>query len=61
MDSKFVNQLIPLDIRPKPDTIIRVFIVYKKLAVPIFVQEQELKTPQTRRGFTVVEWGVIER
>lgn len=45
-----------LDINPKPDSILRIFMVIKKLNDPIVVQPQELK-PFERSGFTVVEWG----
>ena len=47
----------PLEITPKPDTLIRVFLCIKKAgngddAIP----EQKLPA-QTRNGYTVVEWG----
>lgn len=45
-----------LSINPKPDSILRVFMVYKALEEPIEIQEQELETFQ-REGFVVVEWG----
>ena len=45
-----------LKVTPKPDTTIRVFMVYTPLEKPIYIPEQILKTPQ-RNGFTVVEWG----
>ena len=51
-----IENYMPLEISPKPDTIIRVIINYKPLNKKIKVQEQEL-TPQTRSGYTVVEWG----
>ena len=45
-----------LVITPSPDSVLRVFMVYKPLQQKITVPEQELK-PFTRTGFTVVEWG----
>lgn len=45
-----------LDITPKPDSILRVFMVYKPLDEAIEIEEQPLDT-FTRQGFTVVEWG----
>lgn len=45
-----------LTISPKPDSILRVFIVYKPLNEKIEIEEQEIK-PFERKGFTVVEWG----
>ena len=47
---------MPLEISPKPDTIIRVLMKYKPLNKKINIKEQKLDTP-TRAGFTVVEWG----
>jgi len=49
----------PLTITPTPDTVIRVFMVWKPLAVPISLPEQPLP-PVVRKGFTVVEWGGAE-
>lgn len=51
-----INLYAPLEINPKPDNIIRIFMDYKPLKEEIKVEEQILKTPQ-RFGFTVVEWG----
>jgi hypothetical protein len=43
-------------ITPKPDSELRVFMVYKPLKKKIDLPEQKLQ-PFERRGFTVVEWG----
>ncbi len=45
-----------LEISPKPDSMLRVFMAYKPLNKPIDIQEQKLETFE-RKGFTVVEWG----
>jgi hypothetical protein len=45
-----------LNVSPTPDSIIRVFMVWKGLDSPIDIAPQELQTPQ-RDGFVVVEWG----
>lgn len=50
------NQMAPLTVEPKPDTVIRVFMDYTPLDKPITVQPQRITTPE-RKGFTVVEWG----
>ncbi len=50
------NKIAPLDISPKPDTLLRVFMYYQPLATKISMPAQVLKAP-ARRGFTVVEWG----
>lgn len=54
-----INNNMPLEISPKPDTIIRVLMTFKGLENPIEVEEQKLYTPE-RKGFTVVEWGGTE-
>ena len=54
-----INNNMPLEITPKPDTIIRVVMEYKGLKEPIDVKEQQLQTPE-RTGYTVVEWGGIK-
>lgn len=45
-----------LNINPKPDTIIRVFMAVKPLKEYQEIEAQTL-TPRKRDGFTVVEWG----
>lgn len=54
-----IDNNMPLNIEPNPDTIIRVCMTYKGLQEPIEVKDQELVTP-VRKGFTVVEWGGTE-
>lgn len=54
-----INENMPLEITPTPDTIIRVLMEYKPLDSKIEVKEQILETPK-REGFTVVEWGGSE-
>ena len=51
-----IEENMPLKITPKPDTQIRVLMLYKGLDQPKEIKEQKL-IPQTRTGFTVVEWG----
>ncbi|MDO5696151.1 MAG: hypothetical protein Q4P30_05320 [Eubacteriales bacterium] len=45
-----------LNIEPKPDTVIRVFMTWRALDAPIDIPSPTLRAPQ-RKGFTVVEWG----
>ena len=45
-----------LNITPKPDTLIRVYLGIKKLDSPINVKEQKLESVE-RKGYTVIEWG----
>ena len=51
-----INEQMPLEITPSPDTIIRVLMEYKALDKNISINEQVL-TKAERKGFTVVEWG----
>ena len=49
----------PLIISPAPDSMLRVFMVYKSLNEPIEIPPQNIDT-FVRAGFTVVEWGGSE-
>ena len=49
------NENMPLNITPKPDSLIRVMMDWKVINKPVNVPEQELITPE-RTWFTVVEW-----
>lgn len=51
-----MNQLAPLQISPKPETLIRVFLDMSGLDKPINIPAQNLKSTP-RIGFTAVEWG----
>lgn len=56
-----INEAMPLDINPTPDTIIRVLMTYKGLDEPLEnITEQQLPATPARTGFTVVEWGGSE-
>lgn len=50
------NKIAPLEITPKPNTLIRVFMYFDPVTQPFKVQKQTLVSVP-RRGFTVVEWG----
>lgn len=54
--SEEYDKKIPLDISPTPDSILRVFMVFKPLTKFIDIKLQSF-TPFIRNGFTVVEWG----
>ena len=60
LGNREMNQIAPLIINPKPDTVIRVLMDFTPLTSPINVKEYEILTPQ-RNGFTVVEWGGVLR
>jgi hypothetical protein len=61
VDADQINAMAPLEISPKPDTLIRVLMRYSPLEHPISVRTPTLPHPQIRKGTTVVEWGGIER
>ena len=48
-----------LEITPKPDSMLRIFMTFKPLVKPVAIEEQQLSTFE-RHGFTVVEWGGAE-
>lgn len=54
--SKAYTDSAVLEISPKPDSILRVFMAYKRLEQPISVPQQTVK-PFVHKGFTVIEWG----
>ena len=45
-----------LNINPKPDTMIRIFLSIKKINSPINIKEQKLEKKE-RKGYTAIEWG----
>ena len=54
-----MDEYMPLSVSPKPDTTIRVMMVFKGLKNSVAVREQKLSAPE-RKGFVVVEWGGSE-
>ncbi len=55
-ENDIINEQMPLEINPKPDTIIRALMEYKPISGIIDIQEQKL-APATRNGYSVIEWG----
>lgn len=54
-----IDEYMPLDVAPTPDTVIRVMMEYVASNEKINLPEQQLEKAE-RKGFTVVEWGGIE-
>ena len=54
-----IEENMPLEITPKPDTTIRIIMTFKGLDNPIKVKEQKLEKVE-RIGFVAVEWGGSE-
>lgn len=55
-----MDVLAPLNVVPKPDTSIRVFLDYEGLEKSVELKSQRL-TSIPRKGFTLVEWGGLLR
>ena len=53
------EEKVRLEIHPQPDSVLRVFMVFKPLDKEVNILPQEIK-PLERIGFTVVEWGGTE-
>ncbi len=51
-----IDKYMPLEINPKPDTVIRILMEFMPLEEKINVKEQHLEKVE-RRGFTAIEWG----
>ena len=52
------EEMAVLDIQPKPETVIRVMMVFQPLKSTVSIPKQNLEElKQERKGFTVVEWG----
>ena len=51
-----INKNMPLDVTPKPDTVIRIMMEWKALDEKIEIKEQKLENKE-RKGYTMVEWG----
>ncbi|MBR5425624.1 MAG: hypothetical protein IK106_03805 [Clostridiales bacterium] len=54
------NEWAKLNVSPAPETVIRVYMVFKPLDEAVEIpEEQKLSLPErpVRKGFTVVEWG----
>ena len=57
-----MNQFIPMQISPQPDSLLRVFLDWTPLAtLPVQMPQPQTLHSFERMGFTVVEWGGLER
>lgn len=52
-----ITDRMPLAFSVEPDTVIRVFMVYRRLEERMEIAEQQLPERPVRNGFTAVEWG----
>ena len=51
-----IEKVMPLNVSPAPDSVIRVLMIFKGIDEPVGIPEQTLVSPE-RTGFTLVEWG----
>jgi hypothetical protein len=57
-----LNQFIPMQVTPNPDTVIRVFLDWSPLSSMPAVQPQpQVLNHINRPGFTLVEWGGLKQ
>ena len=57
---KEYTDIASMKISPKPDSTLRVFMVFKEVSADTKVKEQKLPATFKRNGFSVVEWGGSE-
>jgi hypothetical protein len=56
--TKAMNEFIPMDVSPQPDTVLRVFLDYTPLSSKPAHDPAPQKLQRVERaGFTLVEWG----
>lgn len=60
IQTKEMNSFIPMQITPKPDSLIRVFLDWEPLENKREIKPQALM-PTSRSGFTMVEWGGLKQ
>lgn len=58
--NKEMNAFVPMNVSPRPDTVIRVFLDWEGLSEKIAIKPQALNHID-RKGFTLVEWGGLKK
>ena len=61
IDQAEIDHFAPIEVKPKPDTVIRILMDYRPLNKFKKVTAPKPMSPPERNGFTVVEWGGIQR
>lgn len=57
--TKAYEECSSLNVSPKPDSMLRVFMAFKPMSEPVEIPEQKLSQFE-RKGFSVIEWGGTE-
>ena len=61
LQTQDLNSMIPMIVKPTPDTVFRIFLDYQPLnAKPITEPQPQELNRLIRRGFTLVEWGGLK-
>lgn len=60
LEPEEVGRLAPLSLDPPADTVIRVYLDYKKVGAPRRIPAPAPRPKVKRKGFTWVEWGGLE-
>lgn len=61
-DRDTIDRLVPMQIEPDPDTLVRILLEYESVqSVPARQSLPALPGAPARRGLTVIEWGVVVR
>ena len=60
LETEAMDRLVPLEVDPKPDTVIRILMDFSPLEKLMDVEKLEIN-PQKREGYTLMEWGGIIR
>ena len=60
LQTEAYEDVAKLIVTPRPDSMLRVFMTWKSVARPVELEPQTI-VPFVREGFTVVEWGGMEK
>jgi len=61
LQTKDMNEFIPMNVYPQPDSVLRIFLDYKALSSkPSVDPKPQQFTKFIRNGFTLVEWGGLQ-
>lgn len=58
--NKEMNTFVPMNVSPRPQTVIRVFLDWEGLSEKVVIKPQVLNHIE-RKGFTLVEWGGLKK
>lgn len=58
---KMSARIMPLEIKPEPDTVLQVVMYFQPLASPLFLEPPNFEPIPKRQGFVVVDWsGIVD-